>query len=372
MKKTLTWISLLICAITSSYAQQPWIVGGSSAHEGQFPWIGDMRVSGSHQCGSSLIAPGWVLTAAHCAYDPGTMQPITDTTGIRFRFNTVRTAGPINPSGGIERGVKKFFIHPSFDMNQFFSNGNDIALVQLTEPVTSITPIALPALGDSATVYATGYPVKIAGWGLKDTTASGTSPDTMKFCSTKVFDFALCNSIVGGAIPGGVTTRAFCAGYRSGEDEAGAAAGDSGGPVWIESGGTKKITGLVSGGILFYTTVDTPGVFTKVALFRPWIDSVINANGGSTSIDKTPWNEEHIKIGQGTNIINLYFAAVNTNAVCCEIYSTEGKKIYTTMIQSPSFRNYSLDTHSFAKGMYVIRITDPEKRQQYNRKIVIP
>jgi secreted trypsin-like serine protease len=367
MKKILTLSAVFVCLFFSkAIAQQPWIVGGGSAQEGQFPWIADMRVAGSHQCGSSLIAPGWVITAAHCAYDPFTMQPL-DTTGVRFRFNTVRTEGPINPNGGIERSVKKFFIHPSFDMDEFFSNGNDIALVQLMEPVTSITPIALPALSDSTTVYATGYPVKIAGWGLQDTTTF-TSPDTMKFCSTKVFDFTLCKDIVGE-----LTTRAFCAGYKSGEDEAGAAAGDSGGPVWVEPGGNKKIIGLVSGGVLPYTSVDTPGVFTKVALFRPWIDSIMNANGGGpTDIDKTPWNEEHVKVGQGINIINLFFAAINSNSVHCEIYSAEGKKIYTTLIQSPSFRNYSLDTHNFAKGMYVIRITDPAKGKYYARKVMIP
>lgn len=366
MKKLLSLCLLLAgLSATVSHAQQFWIVGGQSAHEGQFPWIGDMRVANMHQCGSALIDPLWVVTAGHCAYDPFTSMPL-DTTGVRVRFNTVNTNAPINPSGGVEGVAKKIFIHPDFTLDDnFFTNGHDISLIQLKQPVTSITPIALPAVTDTAVVYATGYPVKIAGWGIANP-ETFESPDTMKHCSTKVYDFALCSALMGG-----VSTSSFCAGYKVSEEQAGAAAGDSGGPVWVENNGNKKIIGVVSGGMLAFTAADTPGVYTKVAAFRPWIDSVINANGGyTTAIDDVPWVAEDIRIGYEAQTMRIFFGPIDAAAVACTIYNTAGAKVYHTDIKAPANRTYNLDMQSLSAGLYIIRFQSLEDGRQLSRKFV--
>jgi secreted trypsin-like serine protease len=42
------------------------IIGGSNAALTQFPWQIYLIASNAWLCGGSLIAPNWVLTAAHC------------------------------------------------------------------------------------------------------------------------------------------------------------------------------------------------------------------------------------------------------------------------------------------------------------------
>lgn len=368
MRKILPTIllsTLLSPALTQ--AQQTWIVGGSSVQQGQLPWLGDLRQTSpdEHLCGISLIDANWAITAAHCLFDPWSGDP-ADTSSLRIRFNSIRTNGPLNPSGGVHSLIQTIFIHPFFmgDIRE----GYDIGLLRLRQPVTTIAPIKLPSAADAATLYNTGNPVKIAGWGIMDTVTYAT-PDTLKMCTAKVYDFVTCS----GQFPPGLSNRVFCAGYKSTEPQGGAAAGDSGGPVWVENGGEKKIVGLVSGGNGPFTAPDEPGLFTKVAIYRPWIDSVVKANGGYTptaSAGNTPWNDDDIKIGSDGNTVRLIFGNIGAARVGCSIFNTDGRKVYSTDIAAPSLRVYTIDVSNLPAGLYVIRLFNPDNSQYLSRKMI--
>ncbi len=88
-----------------------------------------------HFCGGSLIAP-WVLTAAHCMsqYEPPD-QVLLGFTNL-FRH-----------SQAIKRTVTRVVIHVRYGNT---SHLNDVALLQLSSPGTTIAPVPLV---DSPTLH---------------------------------------------------------------------------------------------------------------------------------------------------------------------------------------------------------------------------
>lgn len=115
------------------------IVGGSVDKDYYYPWVVELN-----GCRGVLIAPRWVLTAAHCL----TGRPSGDwvdysRTDIHSGRHVTQTRLSLNSGADPRAGVT---IHPDFD--PFTARTNDIALIELASPFSPelyIQTVALPS-----------------------------------------------------------------------------------------------------------------------------------------------------------------------------------------------------------------------------------
>ncbi|AOW94883.1 hypothetical protein BFN03_12185 [Rhodococcus sp. WMMA185] len=105
-------------------------------------------------CSGALIAPQWIISAGHCFHDgagvPVDGPPRYDVVAHVGKTRLQDTGSSASFGGGYTRDV--------VDVRQ--SSVNDLALAKLSEPITDIEPIQLPA--DPPEV---GDLVAIDGWG---------------------------------------------------------------------------------------------------------------------------------------------------------------------------------------------------------------
>ena len=265
------------------------IVGGEATSQREWPWqiALFLRAGGRefYTCGGSLIAPNWVLSAAHCFQAETSKNP--DDWTVASNVGKLSYVGL--PAGATTRRVKRVVVNERYDTN---THENDVALLELAQPLQGST-IAPQMVPDRA--LETNRPATVTGWGLtrwlvpqKDQQgkvtgfvdgstnqpidlAKAQSPDLQKVAIPLV-DVTQCAAAYG---PQGTTIdrRNLCAGMPEGGKDS--CQGDSGGPLMTQTAsGEWRQIGVVSFGI-GCAIKGKPGVYTRVSAFSDWIKGVV-------------------------------------------------------------------------------------------------
>lgn len=272
------------------------IFGGKDAPENQWPWMTALLIASEPDnflaqfCGGFLIAPEWVMTAAHCVTefsDPSELDVLVDEVDLN--------------DDAPRETLQAIYSHPDYDPSN--SEDNDIALLHLAAPVVA-RPASLAsrtldaAFGDLGNDSATAL-----GWGKlapeeEENCSKNCFPTTLQQVDLDPVPFSTCKNAWGNSL----TSNMICA--REFEPEAiepddqgddtptdpngeDTCSGDSGGPLVID-GASGRVAGITS----FGSDTDCgnpdapPGVYTRVVNYAGWVETT-TATAGDPLVDVT-------------------------------------------------------------------------------------
>ncbi len=292
------------------------IARGVAVADGVYPWAVSLHTSSATSnsntlCSGSHVAPGWVLTAQHC-FDHNLDGVISaaELSATEVWASLNRTKISLTTRGEVIQGAQVFLY-----------GTNDLALLRLARPSSA------PLVQLANALPAVNTPVTTAGWGYFTTTNS--LPDNLQQGSFKVsgssaVDLNYIN----------VNTEEMCG-------------GDSGGPVFTQSGGVTKIVAAhtnspggcgISVGAATGSRVDTALAWVRsivhaqygfvwanqsaTASYAPSASYSFNSTGGANMISRSSAGVYRVSMpGLGQSNGNVQVVAYGATSNRCKVSS---------------------------------------------------
>jgi secreted trypsin-like serine protease len=265
---------------------RPHIYGGTDALEGQFPWQVSVQERDTtnnntfnHICGGSIIAPHWVLTAAHCVQPPHKMEAVA--------ANDRRiVAGMVSL---LDTRAKRFTVDRIVvhgDAKRTSPYPNDIALIRTVERMTGDRLQVIPL--DLDDTLPTGQPWLVTGWGKNERWPTALMLSRLVVAYKPKSDCSIPARLPLNVPPDGM----LCAGAGDSRT-AYTCHGDSGGPLvaypgWQTSqSGSAKLVGIVSWA-LNADCGQSPTIYTRVSQYVDWILRMISEPDERTVFVRAP------------------------------------------------------------------------------------
>ncbi len=246
-----------------------------------YPSVGKLGDIAGDKAGGTLIAPQFVLVAAHsvAGIPPGQ---------ITFTI------------GGTKYRIEDVVIHPEYDADAAGTDfGNDIAILKLNQPVVGIAPAALsgvsPRLGDM---------FKLVGYGQEDGAKYGTkrvgSTPIIDDVGTTIFRWTQTSEIQNDSDPG-----------------------DSGSPLFANIGGVEQVVGIVSGGTSFFVGVGDTATNTRVDKYLDWVRSIVPTVQSVDSVEppSISFQDSQLYIDENAGLQKVPFQVAADSAIAMSIES---------------------------------------------------